>query len=89
MEPKYTLIITLHHRPAIRSISIRILHIIETFGVGFPYVNLYTVDGFAGCVFDCAEDETGFSLGIVGDATAIGGGLSFLGVEGTEDSAFG
>ena len=88
LEPKHTLLITMHHSPLIRPLSTRILHIIEALAVRFPNIDLDVFDWFAVCVFDVAEDEAGFAVGVVGDDAAVWCDLGFVGVEGAEDCAF-
>lgn len=88
-KPKHSLLITMHHSSLIRSFPAGILHIVETFTVCFPNVDFDAADGLVGGVFDCAEDEAGGAVGIVGDESAVGGGFGFVGVEGSEDGAFG
>lgn len=89
LEPKYSLIVTVHDSPLIRSFSPGILNIVESLAISLPYIDLHIFQRFTSSVFDGAEDETGFAIGIMGDLRAIGFYLSFVGVEGTEDSAFG
>lgn len=79
----------MHHRPLIRPFSSSILHIVEPFAVCLPNVDLDAFDGGALGVFDGAEDEAGFAVGVVGDLGAVWGAFSFVGVEGAEDRAFG
>jgi hypothetical protein len=89
LEPKYPLLITRHHRPLIRSYSTRVLHIIESFTIRLPDIDLYALDRTALRVLDSAEDKAGFAVGVMGNDGAVGGCFGFVRVEGSEDGAFG
>lgn len=89
LEPKQPFLITLHHCPLVWSFSSSILHVVEAFAVCLPNVNFYALDGFALGVLDGAEDEAGFAVGIVGYLGTVWGGFCFVGVEWSEDCAFG
>lgn len=88
-EPKHSIFIAMHHSSLIRTFSARILHIIETFTISFPDIDFYAFYGLSVRVFYCAKDETGFAVGVVGDLRTVGCCFGFVGVEGSEDCAFG
>ena len=88
-EPEHPGIIAVHHGSLIRSFSTRVLHIIESFAVRFPDIDLDSADRLASSVFEGAEDETGLAVRVVGDHRAVGEGLGLVGMEGAEDGAFG
>lgn len=83
LEPEDTLLVTVHHRTLIWPIAALVLNVIEAFAVCFPDVDLDSLDWFAGCVFDVAEDKAGFTVRVVGDGCAVGSDLGFVGVEGS------
>lgn len=65
MEPEDAFLVTVHNRPSVRTVSVGILYVVEAPRVGLPYVDLGASHGLAGGVFDGAEDQAGFALGVV------------------------
>lgn len=89
LEPEQPLLVTVHHRPLIWPFSSGILYIVETFAVCLPDIDLDTFDGLALGIFDGAEDEAGFAVGVVCYLGTVWRDFCFVGVEGSEDCAFG
>ena len=89
LKPEHALFIARHHRPLIRPFPTRILHIVEAFAVRFPDIDLDAFDRLAGGVFDVADHKTGLAVRIVRNEGAVALNFGFVGVEGTEDCAFG
>lgn len=89
LEPEDAVRVGTHHRALIRSLTARVLHIVETLGVGFPDVDLDVRDRLAIGVFDTAENEAGLAVWIVRDLGAVGLALGLVGVEGSQNCAFG
>ena len=56
MEPEDAFLVTVHYCPPVRAVSVSILYIVEAPRVCLPYVDLGASYGFAGCVFDSAEN---------------------------------
>lgn len=65
LEPKNSLLVTVHHAPPIRALPITMLHIVMTGAIRFPDINLHPFNRVSFYVLDCAENETWFALGIV------------------------
>ena len=56
LEPKDTVIVTLHDSSAIGTVSFCILNIVEAFAVCLPDIDLDIVDGLSGGVLDGTQD---------------------------------
>ena len=89
LEPQRPVGVALHHAAAVRLLAIRILHIVVAGGVGFPDVDFDVGDRRAVDVFHRDQDEAGLAQGVVRDRVAVGERFGVVGVEGTEDGAFG
>lgn len=89
LEPEQALCIALHDASSVRPIMVCMLHVVVACRVSFPDVDLTAFDGLSGCVLERAEYETRSTGGIRGDGRAVGQVLSFVGVEWSEDGAFG
>jgi hypothetical protein len=89
LEPEHALCVALHDASSVRPIMVCMLHVVVACRVSFPDVDLAAFDGLSGCVLESAEYETRLAGGIGGDGRAIGQVLSFVGVEWSEDGAFG
>lgn len=89
-EPKDALLITLHDSASVRLVpAVVVLHVVFAVAVRFPHVDLDAGDGRAGGGFDGAEHEEGRAGWVGGDGGARREGGGVVGVEGTEDGAFG
>lgn len=85
VEPEDALLVTAHHTPTIRPITLGILHIIVSTAVRLPDIDLDVWNRITLHVFHRAGNETGFSIWVVRDGVAIGQRLGLVGMEGPED----
>jgi hypothetical protein len=88
-EPEHSFLIAMHHSSLIRLLAAFVLHIVLSITVRFPDVDFHSFYWLSFCVFDGADDETWLALGVVCDLGAVGFGDGVVGVEWSEDSAFG
>jgi hypothetical protein len=89
LEPEDALCVAAHDASAVRPIVVSMLHIVVACRVGFPDVDLAAFNGLAGRVLECAEYETRLAGGVGGDGRATGQVLGFVGMEGSQNGAFG
>ncbi len=89
MEPEDAVPVTVHDRPSVRTVSVGILYIVEAPRIGLPDVDRGPSYWLPRGVFDRAEDQASFALGVVRDGAAIGRRFGFVCVERAKNSAFG
>lgn len=89
VEPEDPVLATAHDASPVRLVAAGVLHVVVACGVCFPDVDFDVGDRAAGCVFECADDEEGFTLGVVRHGVTGGDFFGVVCVEGAQDGAFG
>lgn len=87
LEPKHSLPVTPHDTPSIRSLTVRMLHIIPSRRVRLPDINLGVLHGVPCRVADRADHEQRLAFCIARHVLARFQFLGFVCVEGAEDCA--
>ena len=85
LEPEDAVTVTAHDTTAVRTVTIRMLHIIVTRGIRLPDINLHILDRLTIHVLQCADNKKRLAFSIVRHQIALGHLLSLVGVEWSED----
>jgi hypothetical protein len=91
LEPEHTILVAPHDTPAIRLITAvaLVLHIVRTFAVRFPDVDLDVLYGFTVLRLHGAEAEQGCAIRVSGDGRTFRVFLRVVRVVRAEHGAFG
>lgn len=88
LEPEDAVGIAPHDDPAVRALSIGVLHVVEAFAVRLPNVDFDVFYRVAGRVLDGAKNQAWLPVRIVRDGAAVYLVLGLERVEWSEDGAF-
>jgi hypothetical protein len=88
LEPEDSILIALENGAAIRSVPVRMLHIVEAFRVSLPDIDLYVGHRSTRGVLNCTQHQKGSSVRIRRDGASNWGILGFVCVERSKNGAF-
>ena len=87
-KPKITVLVTVHHTPAVWPVIAGMLDIVMAARVGLPDVDLAALDGLSGRVTKGTRNQAGSAFWICRDGIAVLHVLRLVGVEGAQDRPF-